>query len=94
MTPRIPLLAYAGKINAGIEPQYQVPYEKLERLAAEGKLTGAYKQGRMWWINLEEPLPEVITLSDEQEGIRNSRADRRQVLRPVEGARRSRVRRG
>jgi len=51
MVPAMPLRTYAGWLQQ-VAPEEAPKYEHLERLAQEGKLAGAYKQGREWWINL------------------------------------------
>lgn len=46
--PAMPLRSYW----ASLPKEDRIKYETLEELARDGKLLGAYKQGRTWFINL------------------------------------------
>jgi len=46
--PAMPLRSF----HACLPTEGRIEYNTLEQLAREGKLAGAYKKGRTWWINL------------------------------------------
>lgn len=71
----LPLRTYADYLQT-IAPGSVVDYAELEKLAKEGKLDGAYKQGRRWWINL---------LAHAQLGIESNRATKETSSSPSKG---------